>query len=293
MVDEIVEPQETKVPEQADMFRQGADPAPEPGPEPAAPEPEPVVVEEPELPVVEPDWLNVPAEPPPQQVQYPPQQPQYQYEQPPPQYPQQPQVQPQPAGVDAALQTFVDNPDGWLDQRLSQRDQQLVGPLAQQQQQVANMTAMLMNNYVTEGVSQADASVRKAYDVFNRDASFRSDKEMQNTIQGTLQGMKQRAEHEARTTGNFAPLRALANLDESDMEATLAYMKAKAGRQSPGTGPLQVEGAVVESSRSPVAEQSVELDADTEAAIKRLGPAYRERLIKAQRTTNEADDFEG
>jgi hypothetical protein len=105
--------------------------------------------------------------------------------------------------------------------------------------------------------------------------------------------MKQRAEHEARTTGNFAPLRALANLDESDMEATLAYMKAKAGKQSPGVAPLQVEGATVESSRSAVAEQSVELDADTEAAIKRLGPAYRERLIKAQRETDEAGDFEG
>jgi hypothetical protein len=97
------------------------------------------------------------------------------------------------------------------------------------------MTAMLMNNYVTEGVTQADASIRKAYEVFNRDATFRANKDMQNTIQGTLQGMKQRAEHEARTTGNFAPLRALANLDESDMEATLAYMQKKAGKQSPGS----------------------------------------------------------
>jgi len=292
MAEELVEPQETKVPEQADMFRQGVEPAPDPEPAPvaAAPEPEPVVVEEPEMPPVEPDWLSAAPEP---QPQYPPQQPQYQYEPQPPQYPQQPQVPPQPAGVDAALQTFVDNPDGWLDQKLQQRDQQLVGPLAQQQQQQANITAMLMNNYVTEGISQADASVRKAYEIFNRDASFRSDKEMQNTIQGTLQGMKQRAEYEARATGNFAPLRALANLDESDMEATLAYMKAKAGKQSPGTGPLQVEGAVVESSRSPIAEQSVELDADTEAAIKRLGPAYRERLIKATRTTTDAGDFEG
>ena len=37
MVDELVEPQESRVPEQADMFRQGA----EPEPEPVAPAPEP------------------------------------------------------------------------------------------------------------------------------------------------------------------------------------------------------------------------------------------------------------
>jgi hypothetical protein len=102
-----------------------------------------------------------------------------------------------------------------------------------------------------------------------------------------------RAEYEAKSTGNLEPLRTIANLNESDIEATLAYMQKKAGKQSPGVGPLQVEGAVVESSRSPIAEQSVELDPNTEVAIKRLGPAYRERLIKAQRVTDEAGDFEG
>jgi len=291
---DVVEPKEAAVPEQADMFRQGVtpEPEPEPAPVPAAPEPEPVTVEEPEMPIVEPDWLNAPT-PQEMQQQYPPQQPQYQYEQPPPQYPQQPQVPPQPAGVDAALQTFVDNPLGTIGNEVDGRLDARLGPLAYQQQQQANITAMLMNNYVNEGISQADASVRKAYEVFNRDASFRSDKEMQNTIQGTLQGMKQRAEHEARATGNFAPLRALANLDESDMEATLAYMKAKAGRQSPGTGPLQVEGAVVESSRSPIAEQATELPAEFEAVANRLGPHGRERLLREIQVTKDADDFEG
>ena len=282
---EELDPQVIEDPQQGEMFRQGAEP--EPAPEPvveAAPEP---VAAEPELPPVEPDWLSAPALP-----EAPPPPPQQYYEPPPQHYPQQPQV-PQGTNADAALQTFVDNPDGWLEQRMAQRDQQRLGPLQHQQQQQAQMTAILMNNYVTEGMSRADAAVRKAYDVFNRDATFRSDREMQQTLQSTLQGMRDRAREEAWGRGNLDPLRTLANLDESDMEATLAYMKVKRGKRSPGVGPLQVEGATLESSRSSVAEQSTELPPEFEEIAHRLGPGGRERLIKQIAVTRTADDFEG
>jgi len=282
---EELDPQEVEVAQQGEMFRQGAEP--EPAPEPvveAAPEP---VAAEPELPPVEPDWLSAPALP-----EAPPPPPQQYYEPPPQQYPQQPQV-PRGTNADVALQTFVDNPDGWLEQRMAQRDQQMVGPLRQQQQAQAQMTAILMNNYVTEGMSRADAAVRKAYEVFNRDATFRSDKEMQQTLQSTLQGMRDRAREEAWGRGNLDPLRTIANLDESDMVATLAYMKAKRGKQSPGVGPLRVEGAALESSRSSVAEQSTELPPEFEEIAHRLGPGGRERLIKQIAVTRTADDFEG
>ena len=277
-----LEPQVSEVPEQAEIFSQ---PVTEPEPESVAgaPAPDP----EQELPPVEPDWLSTPATPEPH-----PYYPAQQYHEPPPQpYPQQPQV-PRGTNADAALQTFVDNPDEWFEQRIAQRERQMLGPIAQQQQQVAQMTAVLMNNYVTEGMSRADGAVKKAYEVFNRDASFRSDKEMQRTLQATLQGMRQKAEYEARTTGNFEPLRTLANLDESDMEATLAYMKAKRGRQSPGVGPLQVEGATVESSRAAVAEQGVTLTPDQEAAADRMGPGGRDRLRKAILEQAKYDDLE-
>lgn len=285
MADELVEPQETKVPDQAEMFRQEVDPQPEPVPV-VEPEPEPAPVAEPEPPPVEPDWLNAPVEP---ESQYPPQQ----YYEPPPQYyPQQPQAPSQPAGVDAALQTFVDNPDGWWNQKMQTERQQLVGPLAQQQHQIAQLTSMLVNDRITEGTSGADESIRNAYKVFNQDPTFRSNKGMQESLKATFQGMRRRAEYEARTTGNFDPLRTLANLKEADMRATLAYMKEKAGVRSPGVGPLQVEGATVESSRSAVAEQKVELTADEEAAVRRLGPGGRARLIQAKIDQAKYDDFE-
>jgi hypothetical protein len=290
MADELVEPQEI-VPENAESFTQSV--VPEEAPPEPAPIPEPVVeaAPEPELPPVEPDWLSAPAQPEPPPQQY---QPDYNYQQQPPQqqYPQQPQV-PQYGTPDAALQTFVDNPDGWADQKIEQRlaarDQQI----AQQNQAIQNMTGMLMQDRMTEAVTGANAAVQRAYTVFNKDTSFRSNKDMQRSLQATLQGMRQKAEYEARTTGNFEPLRTLSNLSESDMEATLAYMKVKAGTQSPGTGPLQVEGATVESSRSAVAGQTAELPEEFREIANRLGPRGEARLLKQIQVTADADDFEG
>jgi hypothetical protein len=270
-------------PEQGEMFTQPVVATEEPAPQAEpTPTPEPVVAEPP---LVEPEWLNAPAVPPQAEPQYAPQQP-------PPQYPQQPQMpQPAPRG-DAALEAFVDNPDGWLDQRMAAREQQMLAPMQQQAQAVQYMMHTMMDNQISDGLTRADTAVRNAYTQFNNDSTFRSSKAMQDKIGATLQGMRTRAEAEART-GNFGPINALANLSEADVAGTLAYVRAASGVQSPGIAPVQVEGATVESSRSPVAAQTVEIDSDTEAAIKRLGPAYRERYVKALQDADTADDFEG
>lgn len=294
MVDELEVVPEV-IPENAELFRQGAVPD-EPVAAPPAPEPvsEPVV-EEPEPPPVEPSWLNEPAIPdvPPPQYQQPPQEyvpPPQEYVQPPPQYPQQPQV-PQ-YGTDAALQTFVDNPDGWADakieQRLAARDEQI----RQQNLAIQNMTGMLMADRISESSAKADATIRRAYDIFNQDTAFRSSKEMQAALGDTLKGMRERAEFEARTRGNFEPLRTLSNLDDSDMRATLAYMREKAGVHSPGTGPLQVEGATVESSRSAVAGQEVELTPEEQEIARRLGPGQEAKIKQAKLDQLKYDDLE-
>lgn len=277
-------------PEPVESFTQTvAGPTPEPAVEAApeateAPEPAPV-----EAPVVEPSWLNEPAADPmpqaPPQMPYP--EPQYQ-DVPQQQYPTQ-----QPSAGDAALNTFVENPDGWFDRNFEARQRRVLGPLQQQQQAIAYMMSTMVESQVNQGVQGADSAIRKAYDVFNKDSSFRSSKMMQEKIGNTLRGMRAQAMAEARN-GNFAPLHALSNLSEADIRGTLAYVRAVSGVQSPGTGePLQVEGAQVESSRRPVSEHSVKLDPETEAAIKRLGPSYRERYVKAQLETDKLDDFEG
>ena len=281
MADEV-EPEVKAVPEQGEMFRQGIMPD-EPVAAPPAPEPEPAA--EPEAPPVEPDWLSAP-EVPPQAA--PPQQ----YYEPPPQYPQQPQAPPQaaPRG-DAALEAFVDNPDGWFNQRMAAREQQMLAPMQQQTQAVQNMMGMMMDNQVKEHKSRVDDSVRRAYNSFNQDATFRSSKAMQDKIGATLSGMRDRAEFAARN-GDFGPMNALSNLTEADIAGTLAYVRAASGVQSPGVAPLQVEGATVESSRSAVDAGNVVLTADQEAAAARLGPGGRDRLIQGIADAEKYDDFE-
>lgn len=292
MADEL-DPQEevevpNVVPEQAEFFTQTigeAMAAPDPGPTPA-PEPEP----EPEAPVVEPDWLNPPPEPvpPPQQPpQYPTAPPDYYPE---PQYPQQPQAQPASA-TDAELGAFVDNPKAWLAQELATRDQQLVGPMQQQQQSIAFMVNTLMENNVRQNVAKADQAIRQAYDTFNKDPAFRQNQEMQNRIGGTLQGMRENAIAAARG-GNYGPMESLINLDEGAIRGTLAFLREQVGVQSPGIGPLKIEGAAVESSRAPVAAQDVTLSDEQEEIARRMGPGYRAKLVQAVRDQDKYNDFD-
>jgi hypothetical protein len=259
---------------------------PEPEPEPVA-EPAP----EQELPEVGPDWLN---EPPPQ-PQYPPQfpvdyppHPEYPTMQ--PQYPQQPQATPRTPG-DAALEAFVDNPQAWLDQQLAAREQQLLGPIQQQQQSIAFMMHQMQENSLKQTKQQARAAIEKAYKEFNKDSAFRSSKDMQESVKGTLQGMMQRAEIEARN-GNWEPMNTLINMDQGEIAGTLAYLRAKAGVQSGGQAPLQVEGAAVESSRSPAAKHEVQLTPEQEEIARRMGPGYRARLVKSLQELDENDDLE-
>lgn len=256
-------------------------PDPEPQPEP---EPEP----EPELPPVEPDWLNAPLqqpEPPPQQY-YQPQVPDY-----PQMPPQQPQYQQATTG-DAALEAFVNAPEQFINQRVEQIVSQREAALRGEQQTVAYMMSQLVDSNVRSGAAQADAAIKKAYSKFNEDPAFRSNKEMQERIGATLRGMRQQAEYEARARGNFAPLQQLANLSEAEIAGALAYVKAMSGVYSGAAGPMQIEGAQVESSRAPTRDQSVELTPEQEEIARRMGPGYRAKLIEAQKELTKHNDLE-
>jgi hypothetical protein len=257
-----------------------------PDPQPTAEAPP---APEPEAPVVEPDWLNPQPEPelPAQPPQYPTAPPDYYQE---PQYPQQPQAPPARTG-DAALEAFVDNPQAWLDQQLAAREQQLLGPIQQNLQSVAYVQQQIMESNVRQNVAKADQAIRSAYDVFNKDSAFRTNEEMQKRVGGTLQGMRENAIAQARA-GNFGPMESLINLDEGAIRGTLAFLREQAGVQSPGTGPLQIEGATVESSRAPVAEQGVELSAEQEEIARRMGPGYRARMVEAIKDQQKYDDLE-
>ena len=279
---------------QPEVFRQGvADPEPEveapPAPEPAAPEPEP----EPEAPPVEPDWLSAPAPEPVQQQA--PQQQQRDYYQ-----PQQQQPQYQQAPVKRGdLNAFIEDPDGYIDRLVAQRidyiNQQALTPLMYQQQMLAQEFNGIRENNQRSALHQADAAIKGAYKEFNKDSAFRSNPRLQERIKGALAGLRESALAEAQR-GNYGPLSNLANLGEAEARATLAAARVIEGIGSPGNGPLQVEGASVESSRSAVADNSIELTAEQQEIARRFGGQeknYADRMRKAIADSKKYDDFEG
>lgn len=282
-LDQVVE---TDPEYQPEVFSQRVE-APEPAPEPAPPR----QVErppEPDAPPIEPDWLSAPPVQPPQPPQqYYQEQPQY-YQQQQPQY-QQRQPQKQPSG---ALDRFIDDPDGYIDQLLQARLAEQTTPLAYQQYQMAQQVQQIRDTFTASASSQADKAIKDSYKYLNKDAAFRTNKSIQGRIESTLRGMREQAMMQARA-GNFGPLNNLASLNESHIRAALAAAKAMEGIDSPGVGPLQVEGATVESSRSAPQQHSVELDADQKEAVRRLGPSYETRLRKALADNAKYDDFQG
>jgi hypothetical protein len=65
------------------------------------------------------------------------------------------------------------------------------------------------------------------------------------------------------------------------------------GVDSPGVGPLQVEGAVVESSRSAPKTTEVQLTEEQKEVVRRLGPSYEKKLRDGLAAANKYDDFQG
>jgi hypothetical protein len=278
---EVQKPQE--IPEDATFAPRNVAEAmamPDLEPSPVAPEPEPVSEES----YIGPDWLNEPVAPPPELPPQP-------YPQPVPDYyPQPAPAQPQTQS-EAALNTFVEDPYGVIDQRIAAMSQQQFGQLAMQQQTANQMMSILMENTISDGVSRADQTVKRAYDIFNQDPAFKSNKEVQNQLGSTLRGMRQQAELAARA-GNFQPLNSLASLSDADMAAALAFVKAKSGVASPGVAPLVVEGAAVETARPAVAKQDVQLSPEQQEIARRMGGNYEQRLKDALAETEKLGDLE-
>jgi hypothetical protein len=274
---------------QPEVFRQGTV-APEPEPEPA---PAPAAPEEPEAPPVEPDWLSAPAPAPVQQQA--PQQQQREYY--PPQQ-QQPQYAPAPVKK-GDLNAFIEDPDGYIDRLVAQRldyiNQQALMPLMYQQQQMAQEFQGIRQNNQKSALSQADNAIKNAYREFNKDSAFRSNPRLQERIKGALAGLRESALMEAQR-GNYGPLSNLANLGEAEARATLAAARVIEGIGSPGSGPLQVQGATVESSRAAVDTSNIELTAEQQEIARRFGGQeknYAERMRKAIADQRKYDDFEG
>ena len=253
-------------------------------------EPEPRQVEttpepEPEAPPVEPEWLQGPPIP---QEQY--QQQQYGYQ---PQYQQQyeqPQQRRQQQG--GSLDRFLEDPDGFIDQILSSRLAEVGAPMQQQMMMTQHQLQAIRDTFTNNALQQADQAIRGAYKHLNSDSAFRSNKRVQQRIESTLKGMREQALSQARM-GNFGPLSQLAGLGETHIKAALAAARVVEGVASAGAGPLNIEGATVESSRAPASTAEVQLTEDQKEIARRLGPKYESKLRKGIADAKKYNDFEG
>ena len=276
----MVELLDEQTPEaQPEVFRQGAAPDPEPAP---APEPGPVAETEPEAPPVEPSWLSAPQREP--EPRYAPQ-PQQQS---PPSQQYAPQVR-QPSGGN--LEAFIENPDAYIERIVQERVAQQVGPLYLDHQRVAMEQQRVRETTANSVLGQADQAIKKAYGAFNQDPAFRSNPNLQGRLEGTLKGIREQAIEAARF-GDLGPLHNLANMNDGHYRAALAAARAIEGVDSPGVGPLQIEGARVESTRGAVKDTHVELTAEQQEIANRIGGNYADRLRKSIKETAAADDFE-
>jgi len=81
-------------------------------------------------------------------------------------------------------------------------------------------------------------------------------------------------------------------MGNEQLDGMLAFYGVTAGVRSPGVGPLQVEGATVESSRPSAASEEVVLTPLQEDIAARMGKGYRDRMIKAVLEERKYNDFE-
>lgn len=273
------------------------EPSAEVQPEPT-PEPEPEVAAEPELesPPVSPDWLDgagaIPEPEPAPQPQYPPQQPYPQA--PPPQYAQVPQQAPQTMS-DQQIESFVRDPDTYVNRLVQAQVEQAMGPTAMQANQAAYGVQSFISSQAEASIGNAKRAIGDAYrDVFNQDEAFRGNKELQNRVGASLQGLLEQAAYGARG-GNFNDIALFQSFGPAQARATLAAAKALMGIQGQAVAPMNVAGAVVERTAGAVQKDAIQLTADEEttiAARSRVEPGYRDRYIKAKQEAIDRGDVE-
>jgi hypothetical protein len=253
---------------------------------PQATQPEPVVSQPEPLP--DPEWIDsagAPPEPEPVQQEYvQQQQPQYQYQQ--PYYPPQPDVT-------TRLNTFVQDPDTYIQQRaerlLQDRIPQILGPLAMHLQQMDERSRANQELQARVAVGQAREHVKRAYrDTLARDEGYRRNDGVRKMADGMLQNLFNQAAEEAR---QGYPQKLAMFSDPTFAPTFLAAIKARAGYQASATGPVQTTGAVVEGAAAQQPSKDVQLPPDLQEVASKMNAADRKELIESYKEALEKGDF--
>lgn len=250
-----------------------APPESEPPAEPAAaPAPEP----EPEVPA----WVSQPTQLQPQQPQYAPPQPQYAPPQ--PQYSPPPQPQYPAVNVD----DLVNRPG----EVLYGAAERVMSPYVEKVNRLDQFMRQSFESQVTNAATSAKGAIDQGYrNVISRDPAY-ANKAVRATVDALLQNQFQNAVTIAQQTGDFSQLNNFAN--PKYMQMVLAGAKIHAGYpggQAPG--PINVQGAYTESSRSAPGSPSGDVPEEVRDAAHRLNMDPKEMWTKVQAAEKKQRDL--
>ena len=200
---------------------------------------------------------------------------------------QQQQQQPQTPNT---LDRFIQNPDGTISEIAGYTAHQVAQSLLAQSY---GPMAAQMNEFV-QGQARyhtavADDKIRGMYkEKFAKDETFAGNKRIQARVDGAIRGLREQAIMMAHR-GDPSGFQIFNN--PTFAEATLALAKIIEGTKPGSSGSAPVPR--VERTSPATKKQSIELDPDTEAAISRFGPDFRDRYLKAQEEQSKHNDFQG
>ena len=227
------------------------------------------------------------------------------YYQPPPQQHQQQQWSPQqahaynqymqqqrgaPQPTQSTLDRFIQDADGTITDIAGRTAQQVAqqlmaqsyGPMAAQMQEFVQGQA----KYHT---AVSDDKIRNMYkERFTKDETFASNKTVQGHVDNAIRGLRAQAVAMAQR-GDPSGFQIFNN--PTFAEATLAIAKIMSGSKPGSSGPAPVPH--VERTASATRKDAVQIDPDTEAAISKYGPAFREKYLKELAAQDKYNDFTG
>lgn len=188
------------------------------------------------------------------------------------------------------LDRFIQNPDGTISEIAGHAAQQVAQSLLAQSY---GPMAAQMNEFV-QGQARyhtavADDKIRGMYkERFAKDETFAGNKRIQARVDSAIRGLRAQAVDMARR-GDPSGFQIFNN--PTFAEATLALAKIIEGAKPGSSGAGSVPH--VERTSPATRKQAVELDPDTEAAISRFGPDFKDRYLKAQEEQSKYNDFQG
>ena len=175
------------------------------------------------------------------------------------------------------LSQFVQNPNNYIGQQAYQVANQTVAPMAAQVRQMEYATRQFMAARTDEAIVETGKAIGNGYKaVLNKDEAFKTNPQVKGQVEDALKRMHADACREAQS-GRFGKLNAFK--DPMLFQMTLQAAKMKTGYRPSAKEMARVGKQMVEQASPKSSKHSPGIDANTEAALSRLGEGAKQRYL--------------